>query len=77
MVGVRGDIKIHDSGEGDNQEDDQKEVKLKAQTLHGWQDSFREYSLHRVLHLFILQKVPRRQQEHLRKEMTLAYFYYI
>jgi hypothetical protein len=77
MVGVRGDIKIHDSGEGDHQQDDQEEVKLEAQTPHRWQDFFKEYSLHRVLHLLILQKVPRRRLEYFGREIVSAYFYYI
>ncbi|MDO9350219.1 MAG: hypothetical protein Q7U55_03165 [Deltaproteobacteria bacterium] len=61
MPGVGGDIKIHDSGKGDNEQDDQKGVKLKAQTLkaqtpYNWQDFFKEYSLRPVFHLFILRK---------------------
>jgi hypothetical protein len=64
MAGVRGDIKIHDSCERDNEQDEEKEVKPEAQTPRGWQDFLREYSLHRVLHLFILQKGPRRLQKH-------------
>jgi hypothetical protein len=74
MVGVRGDIKIHDPGEGDDQQDDQKEVKLKAQTPHGWQDFFREYSSHHILGLFILQKILRRGQEYFRKKSDLNLF---
>jgi hypothetical protein len=30
MLGIRGNIKVHDASEGDHEQDDQKEIKLKA-----------------------------------------------
>jgi hypothetical protein len=35
MSGEGSDIKIHDPGKGDDEQDDQEKVKFKAQTPHG------------------------------------------
>ena len=77
MIGIRGDIKIHDPGEGDHQQDDEKEVKPKAQAPRDRKDFFKQDLMHRVFHLFILRNGPGRRQKYFRQEAVLAYSYYI
>jgi len=63
VLSVGSDVKVHDSGKGDDEQDEQKKVKLKTQAPHGGRDFPEKYCLQGIFHLFILTKGTQKTAE--------------